>query len=319
MTCRICGNKVNNTKHEVPEMMFGSGERFYYFQCSHCECLQILEIPEDLERHYPEGYFSFSQPNPNKRIKSLKQLLKQGFGWMFFRFGPAVKQLLSRLVKGQQMRYVLMLNLSKQSRILDVGSGGGGYLQSLADVGFENLTGVDPFVQKNITLPNGIQIIKGSLNDIEGQWELITFNHSFEHMQEPLDILRTTRSLLSDDGACMLRIPTVSSFAWKHYGKHWIQIDAPRHLFLYSIQSLRALADQADLVIEDIVYDSDRYQFWGSEQILHGIPLSSERSWNRNREQSIFSNKSIREFTRRAKQLNQEGAGDQAIFLLKKK
>ena len=319
MVCQVCGNGENNTEHEIAEMMFGIKEKFSYFQCCQCECLQILEIPEDLGRYYPKNYYSFSQPPPEKKKETLKILIKRGRDkWMFFRLGSAGKQSLSWLIKNKQKRCLLMLNLSKQSRILDVGSGSGGYLQSLVDIGFEDLTGVDPFIAEDIKLSNGTKIIKGALSGIKGQWDLITFNHSFEHMPEPLNILQSARSLLSDNGTCMLRVPIVSSFAWKYYGTHWVQIDAPRHLFLHSIESLRILGKQAGFSIEDIVYDSNAFQFWGSEQASQGIPLTSGRSWGKNRKRSIFSSERIREFKRRAKQLNRDEQGDQAIFLLKK-
>ena len=41
-------------------MMFGTRERFAYFECSACGCLQIETVPADMARHYPDNYYSFS-------------------------------------------------------------------------------------------------------------------------------------------------------------------------------------------------------------------------------------------------------------------
>lgn len=49
------------TNHILPEMMFGFGEEFAYFECSKCGCLQISEIPVDISKYYPSDYYSFSQ------------------------------------------------------------------------------------------------------------------------------------------------------------------------------------------------------------------------------------------------------------------
>jgi len=37
-------------------------------------------------------------------------------------------------------------------------------------------------------------------------------------------------------GWCVIRIPTVSSFAWEHYREQWVQLDAPRHFFLHKVR-----------------------------------------------------------------------------------
>ena len=46
MICRICGNDKNNKPFEVREMLYGTKEKFDYFQCAECECLQISEYPK---------------------------------------------------------------------------------------------------------------------------------------------------------------------------------------------------------------------------------------------------------------------------------
>ena len=70
--------------------------------------------------------------------------------------------------------------------------------------------------------------------------------------------------------------------------------------------------------IEDVVFDSDEFQFWGSEQYKKDISLKSEKSYSVNPAQSIFSQKQIDQFRKKAVQLNIEARGDQAVFYLKK-
>jgi hypothetical protein len=54
--------------------------------------------------------------------------------------------------------------------------------------------------------------------------------------------LRRTHALLDAGGHCLLRVPTVSSWAWRHYGVDWVQLDAPRHLYLFARESITHLA-----------------------------------------------------------------------------
>ncbi len=49
-------------------MMFGIGETFCYFQCAECKCLQIVEIPSNMARYYPENYYSFQQKIHSNRV-----------------------------------------------------------------------------------------------------------------------------------------------------------------------------------------------------------------------------------------------------------
>ena len=52
--CRICASNGPHPHFVVREMMFGTRESFDYFECSNCKTLQIVDIPADLARHYPE-------------------------------------------------------------------------------------------------------------------------------------------------------------------------------------------------------------------------------------------------------------------------
>ena len=70
--------------------------------------------------------------------------------------------------------------------------------------------------------------------------------------------------------------------------------------------------------LQDIVFDSDEFQFWGSEQYKQGVSLRSDLSYGVNPDQSIFSQEQITGFQERAKQLNRDARGDQAAFYLKK-
>ena len=62
MQCRICLNNENNTTHEVREMMLGLRDMHTYFECSECGCLQIAEIPENIQDYYPsDDYYSYDE------------------------------------------------------------------------------------------------------------------------------------------------------------------------------------------------------------------------------------------------------------------
>ncbi len=320
MVCRICDNSKDNKIFEIREMMLGYRDVFSYFQCSKCGCLQIQEFPRDLVKYYPAGYFSYTQA-PQALFKNpLKNAVRR---WRD-RYAVFGKNMLGKVLYAKFPNHPLrslahIQALTKQTRILDVGCGSGALLYILKKNGFKNLIGIDPIIRENLHYPNGLQILKRNIHEMRGEWDLIMWHHVFEHIPDPHDSLCSIFKLLSADGVCVIRTPTTSSFAWEHYGVNWVQLDAPRHLFIHSLESINLLASQARMTVQKTVYDSDFFQFWGSEQYLKNIPLVSEKSYGMNPAGSIFSKTDIRRFKQRAEHLNRENRGDTAAFYLTKK
>ncbi len=295
-------------------MMFGLRDEFDYLECSSCKCLQIIDVPASMSKYYPANYYSFASVPPRSRL--LKFLLKlrnryalsgRGFiGKLLHRYSPP-KLPLSSLAR---------LELDHDARILDVGCGRGLLLNALSDMGFVNLLGIDPFLAADVENENGVKLLKTSIHDVTGEFDVIMFHHAFEHISDPGPTLKAVHRLLAPGGRCVIRIPTVSSYAWQHYKTNWVQLDAPRHFYIHSIESMRILAGQAGLELESVVYDSSAFQFWASEQYAADIPLVDSRSYSVSPANSRFTNEQIAAFEKRAIELNQSELGDQAAFYL---
>jgi 2-polyprenyl-3-methyl-5-hydroxy-6-metoxy-1,4-benzoquinol methylase len=320
MKCRICNNSKRNKLYHVREMMFGYRDQFSYFQCSNCGCLQISEIPDDMSKYYPETYYSFGTPVSKSEENPFKKLcVKQRDHFAVFNKGIAGR-LFYAMFPNDKLRLLSEIPLTRHSRILDVGCGAGFLLYSLREIGFSELLGIDPYIDQDIKYDNGLEIKKQSIHELNGSWNLIMFHHSFEHMPDPFDIFQSVSRLLNKkNGVCLISIPTVSSYAWEHYGVNWVNLDAPRHFYLYSTDSMRILAEKADHVIKRIVYNSTEFQFIGSEQYLRDIPLKSKQSHTVTSSGSLYTAKQIKRFRQRAKQLNKVRKGDSIAFFLRKR
>ena len=316
MTCRICGNAKENTLYEVREMMLGFREWFNYFQCSACQCLQIDKIPDDLARFYPENYNGYDPPRSNyyrglsgffQKIRSKSTLFPSGL------IGNNIQALFPKT----QYQILSRFGVHEGSKILDVGCGRGNFLYPLYELGMKNVQGIEPFIPDTLRYQNGFTIQKGFAKDAVGQWDIIIFNHSFEHVPDPLQNLRAVQKLLKPDGVAIIRIPIVSSFAWEHYKEDWYQLDAPRHLFLHSVESMRILAQQADLTLSEVIYDSTQMQFLISELYQQDIALVDRKEATKNIRDYLRYKASRWKYAKRAKQLNKEDKGDQAAFILR--
>jgi len=314
MICKICGNSENNEEFQIKEMMFGFRDEFTYFECSKCGCFQISEVPKNMGKYYLPNYYSFKKGESRNFIKQILKrkrdeyaLFKKGI------IGKAIYKKYPNLVFDMISR----TKINYKSRILDVGCGAGNLLYSLNEIGFKNLVGVDPYINEGV-INGDVKILKKTIHELPDsqKFDLIISNHSFEHIPDQLETLVKVSEMLSEEGIYFIRMPIKTEYIWKRYGVNWVQIDAPRHFFIHTIESFNYLAKRAGLFIKDIIFDSTEFQFLGSEQYKKDIPLLSENSCSENPKKSIFTAKQIREFGKLAKELNMNKQGDQAAFYL---
>jgi SAM-dependent methyltransferase len=178
--------------------------------------------------------------------------------------------------------------------------------------------GIDPYIAEDIYYPNGISIKKKDLGKVEDIFDLIMFHHSFEHLPNPLEVLVKIKRILGPGGALLIRMPTVNSFSWRHYRENWVNLDAPRHFFLQSIQSMQILAEKTGYSIKEYRFISTAFQFLGSEQYIRDITLMSEKSFIKGFEKSIFLKEDEERYEEKAKFLNSTQDGDEICYYLSK-
>lgn len=314
--CKICNNSDKNIQYTVREMMYGLRDEFSYFECSNCQCLQIQEFPKDMSRYYPEHYYSLGKYDGRKFKGILGRIKRKQYAFLVN--GGSVFRKIMRLVTGNNNYYIFQgLNVSKSSKILDIGCGNGwSFLYPLAEIGFNKLQGCDPYLKTSLSYDNGLQINNSNVYEVKGAWDIITYHHSFEHIHDPIENLRKVFELLAPNGVCIIRIPTVSSFAWEHYQTNWVQLDAPRHFFLHSVKSMQILGEISNLELYKTVYDSTHFQFSASEKYLNDIHLFAPRP--KGLIKFIQRKNKKRQYQRHAKQLNMQMKGDQAAFYFRK-
>jgi SAM-dependent methyltransferase len=307
-TCRVCGSQGPFVPHVAREMLYGTREDFDYLECKECGSLQIKDIPEPavLARHYPENYYSFNASNGTVK----RWLETRRDNHVFGRRSP-IGAAVARKRPDTTLPLLARAGVQADHRIIDVGCGQGHLLDRLARMGFANLLGVDPFVDGDTRTAAGVEIRKTTLDEVTGEYDVVMFHHSLEHVPDPTSDLTAARNLLKDGGVCIVRLPTTDSEGWEHHGVHWSSLDPPRHLVLPSRHGMVEMGERAGLEHVETVDDSYGGQYANSELYSRGISASDPEA------AIAFTPADHSRFQALADKANHDGHADQAMFLFR--
>jgi len=252
----------------MKEQMFGSLHRFDYHQCGTCGCLQIANLPEDLGRYYPKGYYSFCQNNPGGLRKARERLRN-----FLAIYGP--ESIFGKLEWWQNGKHAAIRDsgVHRNQSVIDIGCGSGDYISELKDIGFSRVTGADPYIPETVTRSNGVTIRKIDMRYIEERYDFVMMHHSLEHIWDQRETVRLLHQITAPGGRIVVRVPVVDSWAWEEYGLFWANGDAPRHFYLHSRKSISRLLTAAGFRDIRLIDDANSFGILGSEKIRRGLPL----------------------------------------------
>lgn len=298
--CIACGNSEGNEHFQAYEKMFGLGDEFTYLNCQKCRSLQIVSVPDNLDRYYSSQYYT-----TGKFVKSnaIKNLFKK-FRWQFYNL-----RIFKKSTK-PYINWIKELEIDFKSKIADIGCGPGQLLYEMHCSGFKNLHGFDPYVYKEINL-KGLTVKKVAIDNIQDEFEVVMMHHSFEHMAEPKKVFDLLSRLVKKNGQLLIRTPVSDAKVWKDYGINWFQIDAPRHFFIPSVNAMLSLAQNSGFKTKKVVFDSNESQFLISKHYKKGGSLM-------NYDVNRLNRTELKEAIQQAKIYNQEQIGDQACFYFTK-
>jgi SAM-dependent methyltransferase len=205
-----------------------SPDTFLAVSCRRCGLVYLNPRPamSELDRIYPADYHAFD-------------FSAERFGFVYkVRRKLEAKRLLG-CCKG----------LGKEARIVDVGCGDGFHLGLLKEFGRKSwrLEGVEPSDRAvEMGRRNGLEIHRGTVESLglpEGSYDLAFMIATIEHVDDPVGVLRSVRSLLKPGGR--LVIVTDNTDTWDFQlskTRHWGGYHFPRHWNLFNPATIRALA-----------------------------------------------------------------------------
>lgn len=137
----------------------------------------------------------------------------------------------------------------KNPKMLDVGSGLCVFLKRMKDEGWEcTALDPDPRAVDHARTEVGVCAICGDFVEMAdlGAYNLITFNKVFEHVEDPLTMLRKSRCHLQPGGVVYVEVPDGEAAAIEGAGREEFFIE---HRCVFSLASLGLLAAQAGFTV----------------------------------------------------------------------
>jgi SAM-dependent methyltransferase len=87
----------------------------------------------------------------------------------------------------------------------------------------------------------------------DDEFDLIVMFHVIEHLHDPLAVLRSARRWLRHGGQIEIGCPNYASLERRLFGRYWIGLDLPRHLYHYTPRTLTATLQRASFEVTSIL------------------------------------------------------------------
>lgn len=138
-------------------------------------------------------------------------------------------------------------------RGVDVGAGRGDLSAMLVADGWR-MTAVEPSRQAcEVLRERGIDAREGVLAGVELEddaYETAVFQHSLEHVDDPVGDLRRVHAALAPGGLVLISVPHFGGWQARRFRGCWYHLDLPRHRVHFTREALSRALDSAGFEVE---------------------------------------------------------------------
>ncbi len=227
IVCPICeGNKLNIYLKTFDRFQKTKIDDFSIVKCENCDFVFLNPRPDinNINQYYDnDGYDPFLSTDKKPSLRDKFYVFLRNYN------------LSNKYSKISKIK-------PSPGKILDIGCATGEFLEKFKKYNWQ-CTGVEVSEDaRNVAKSKKINLYS-SIHDIpeNEKFDIITMWHVLEHVHDLNDSIKKINSLLKDNGSLIIAVPNINSYDAKIYGKNWIALDTPRHLYHFSEKTISQL------------------------------------------------------------------------------
>lgn len=222
--CPVCAQTGAEQWLRGPDRLHGRQEQYTLLRCPACSLVWLTHPPkpEDMHLHYTDAY--------HKLISAAGQ------------HTPA----------RWRARSATLTQHKQSGALLDLGCSSGSFLTFMRGPSWK-LHGIEMSAEsaREAEAHSQAKVFVGNILDapFPGEsFDLITCFDVLEHLYEPRHVMASVAEWLKPGGIFYVLVPNVDSAEARVFGSYWHGLELPRHLFHYSPESLKFLAESVGLL-----------------------------------------------------------------------
>jgi 2-polyprenyl-3-methyl-5-hydroxy-6-metoxy-1,4-benzoquinol methylase len=232
---------------------------FHYYECNACGLIFLGNIPDKLQKYYPDNYY----------------------------YIPSDINELGSIAKPESYKLDILKSFCQNGHLLEIGPSSGAFSYLAQQAGFDVTT-----IEMNkaccdfLNRSAGIKSFHCD-NEIEklselSQFDVIVLWHVIEHLNNPWQMIEAAHEHLISEGILILAAPNPDAVQFRLQGKHWVHIDAPRHIYLLPPEFITRLT-----------------RSMGMTTLMQTTTDKGSLGWNRFGWQQFFANRFTNSFARK--------------------
>lgn len=232
-SCPRCDAAGHTPLFSGEDRLYGTTDRvFHIVECASCNLIRLdpMPTPEELAAFYPETYWWEADDGASSRLSEIYR----------------------KFVLSDHIRFASQA-AEAPGPVLDVGCGGGLFLDGLEQKGFVGF-GSDVSLQaaKVCQRRFSIPAVVGSLPNLPfrpGSFGLVTMFHVLEHLHDPMGAIAAARHILPPGGRLVIQTPNAECWQMLLLGERWTGFDIPRHLINFTAKDLQELLEYSGFTV----------------------------------------------------------------------